>query len=402
MPETGGVSAHHLVRGVAGESNIDGLLMGDHFGVAANLLDEVAEVDRLEVQTGRASALPGDKQEIVDEHRQMLCLLHDPLDRALIFGDTLVGAAQRNLAFAANDGEGSAQLVADIGEECAAGLVNLTQGLVRAAELLGALGHDQFEIGVGVLERLLVTLQVLSHAIEASAEIGELVMTGDGDTVGEVTLGELGGAAQELGKRRAQTPQQEDHEAQRGEDGERGVNLANPLESAQERRGVGIDPDDLGGFVGNGDLDQLVELLVDAALEQVDQLLPGDVGPAAAPELLDLGELVERVLELALDLVETLELDQFRLELVRRNDSELFLGEVPQRGKVRLDHLVEVGGTERFVGHAGEQGVGPGLEQLLTVPRKLELPLELLMGKTRARQVGVGLRHAPISERRRG
>ena len=222
----------------------------------------------------------------------MLCLLNGPLDRALVLCDTLIGTTERNLALAANDGEGSAQLMTDIGEECAARLVNLAQGLVRAAEFLGAFGHDQFEIGVGVLERLLVTLQILSHAIEALAEIGELVVAGDGDTVGEVALGELGGAAQKLGKRRAQTPQEEDHEAQRGEDGERGVNLANPLEPAQERRGVGIDPDDLGGLVGNGDLDQLVELLVNSALEQVDQLLPGDVGPAAAPELLDLGELV--------------------------------------------------------------------------------------------------------------
>ena len=61
--------------------------------------------------------------------------------------------------------------------------------------------------------------------------------------------------------------------------------------------------------------------------------------------------------------------------------------------------LLQIGGAERLVGHAGEQGIGPGLEQLLTVARKLELPLELLMGKARTGQIHVGLRHAPISER---
>ena len=135
--------------------------MGDHLGVAAHLLDEVAEVDRLEVEARRASALTGDEQEIVDEHRQMLCLLDDPLDRALVLGDALIGAAQRDLAFAANDGERRAQLVADVGEEAAARLVDLAQGFVRPAQLLGTLGHDQFEIGVGVLEGLLMALQVL-------------------------------------------------------------------------------------------------------------------------------------------------------------------------------------------------------------------------------------------------
>ena len=60
--------------------------------------------------------------------------------------------------------------------------------------------------------------------------------------------------------------------------------------------GVGVDPHDLGGLVGDRDIDELVQLLVDAALEQRDQGRPGDVGPAAAPQLLDLGKLVEGML----------------------------------------------------------------------------------------------------------
>ena len=47
-------------------------------------------------------------------------------------------------------------------------------------------------------------------------------------------------------------------------------------------------------------------------LSSVDQVLPGDVGPAAAPELLDLGELIQSVLELLLDLLETIELGRIR------------------------------------------------------------------------------------------
>ncbi len=63
----------------------------------------------------------------------MLRLLDDAIDGALIFGDRLVLAAQRDLALAADDGEGRAQLVADIGEEAAPRLVDLAQGFVRPA-----------------------------------------------------------------------------------------------------------------------------------------------------------------------------------------------------------------------------------------------------------------------------
>ncbi len=152
---------------------------------------------------------------------------------------------------------------------------------------------------MGVLQGLLVGLQVSRHAIEALAEIGELVAAGDGDAMGEVALGELAGAAHELGKRRrASRCNRRQHQRERGEDGERGMDLADALEPAQELCRVGVDPDHLGGLVGDADLDQLVQLLIDAAFEQVDQPLPGDVGTAAAPQLLDLVELVQSVLEL--------------------------------------------------------------------------------------------------------
>ena len=93
--------------------------------------------------------------------------------------------------------------------------------------------------------------------------------------------------------------QQEADQRERGEDGERGMDLADALEPAQELRRVGVDPDHFGGLVGDADLDQLVQLLVDAAFEQIDQPLPGDVGTAATAQLLDLVELVQRVLEFA-------------------------------------------------------------------------------------------------------
>ena len=46
------------------------------------------------------------------------------------------------------------------------------------------------------------------------------------------------------------------------------MDLADLLEPAQKLRRIGIDPDDLSGLVGDGDLDELVQLLVDAALQQ--------------------------------------------------------------------------------------------------------------------------------------
>ena len=195
LPEPCRIAAHHLMLVGAGESDVDSLGVGDHARVAAHFLDEIAEVDRLEVEARGAGALAGDEQEIVDQHREMLRLLDDPLDRALVLGDPLIGAAQRDLAFAANDGERRAQLVADVGEKAAPRLVDLAQGFVRLTQLLSALGDDRFEIGVGVLEGLLLALQILRHVIEAVAEIGEFVVAGDGDAISEVTLGEFGRAA---------------------------------------------------------------------------------------------------------------------------------------------------------------------------------------------------------------
>ena len=58
-----------------------------------------------------------------------------------------------------------------------------------------------------------------------------------------------------------------DDQREGGEDGERRMDLADTFEPAQELRRVSIDPDHFGSLVGNGDLDQLVELLVDAAFE---------------------------------------------------------------------------------------------------------------------------------------
>ena len=101
------------------------------------------------------------------------------------------------------------------------------------------------------------------------------------------------------------------------------MDLADALEPAQQLGRVGIDPDDLGGLVGDGDLDQLVELLIDAALQQRDQVLPGDVGPATAPELFDLRQLIQSVLKLLLDLLQTIEFSRLGLELVGPDNGEL-------------------------------------------------------------------------------
>ena len=83
-----------------------------------------------------------------------------------------------------------------------------------------------------VLQCLLVGLQIPRHAIEALAEIGELVAAGDDDAMGEIALGQLAGAAHELCKRRPQALQQEADQRERREDGQRGMDLADALEPA--------------------------------------------------------------------------------------------------------------------------------------------------------------------------
>ena len=179
------------------------------------------------------------------------------------------------------------------------------------------------------------------------------------------------------------------------------MDLADALEPAQELRGVGIDPDDLGGFVGHADLDQLVELLVDAALEQIGQPLPGNIGTAAAAQLLDLAELIERALEFLPDLRQACELSGFGLTFVLADDGELSLGQGLKRREIGIDHLVQIGGAQGPICHSGQQRIGPGLEQLLAMAGELELALELLMGDARARQIAMRPGHAPIGERRR-
>ena len=44
---------------------------------------------------------------------------------------------------------------------------------------------------MGVFQRLLMRLEIAGHAVEALAEIGELVPAGDGDAMGQVAFGKL-------------------------------------------------------------------------------------------------------------------------------------------------------------------------------------------------------------------
>jgi hypothetical protein len=111
-------------------------------------------------------------------------------------------------------------------------------------------------------------LEVAGHAVEALAEIGELVAAGNRDAVRQVAFGKGAGAAQELGERRAEPLQEQHYEGQRQQNGDDGMDLTDPLEPAQEPRRVGVDPINLGGLVGDSDLDKLIELLVDAALQK--------------------------------------------------------------------------------------------------------------------------------------
>ena len=87
--------------------------------------------------------------------------------------------------------------------------------------------------------------------------------------------------------------------------------------------------------------------------------------------------------------------------LFATDDRQFLLGEVLEGRKIGLDDLVEIGRAEGAVRHAGQQRVGPSLEELLAVPGKLKLPLQLFVGDARAREITVRLRYTPIGERRR-
>ena len=57
--------------------------------------------------------------------------------------------------------------MADIGEEGPAGLVDLAQRFVSLAQLFGTLLDDRLQIGVGILQSLLVGLKIGGHGVEA-------------------------------------------------------------------------------------------------------------------------------------------------------------------------------------------------------------------------------------------
>ena len=101
--------------------------------------------------------------------------------------------------------------------------------------------------------------------------------------------------------------------------------MAEALEPTQELRRVRVDPHHFSGLVGDGHLNQLVQLLVDAALEQLDQPSPGNVGTAAAAQLLDLAELVEGVLELLLDLIRRVSSTDFAVRSATSTMASSFL-----------------------------------------------------------------------------
>ena len=114
------------------------------------------------------------------------------------------------------------------------------------------------------------------------------------------------------------------------------MDLADVLEPRKKTRCIGVDPQNFGGLVGDRDLDEPVELLVEAALHQFEQVLPSDVGPAAAAQLLDLVELIERLLEFRLDRCNPFELSGFGRAFVGTDKSKFLLGELFQGGKIGI------------------------------------------------------------------
>src|SRR5262249_38478301 len=125
-PKPRRVTADRVVGAAVSKGNIHGLLVGDHLGVAADFLKQLAQVDRLQVEPRCAGSLTGNEQKIVDQHREALRLLDDALDRLLIGTHLLVRSTQCDLALAADDRERGAQLMADVSEKTAASLVDLT------------------------------------------------------------------------------------------------------------------------------------------------------------------------------------------------------------------------------------------------------------------------------------
>ena len=111
--------------------------------------------------------------------------------------------------------------------------------------------------------------------------------------------------------------------------------------------------------------------------------------------MLNLAELVERVLEFLLDGVEPIELHRFHPALVGADHGELGLGKPLKFGQIGFDDLMQVSCSKGAVADAGQKRIGPGLEQLLAMAGKLQLALEFLVGNARAAEIDVGFGSRP-------
>ncbi len=106
--------------------------------------------------------------------------------------------AERDLRLAADDGRGRPQLMAELGEEQPARLVDLRQLPAARLDLAGARLHLGFQTGVGVRESLALGRDLGVHAIEGPGELLELGKAPDLHRRRRLTPpGPLGGAFQQ-------------------------------------------------------------------------------------------------------------------------------------------------------------------------------------------------------------
>ena len=139
----------------------------------------------------------GEEQQVGDVFAQLHGHFDDAPQDFFVFANVAVAAAQGHFGLAPDDGNGSAQFVADIGEEFPPRLVHALEFGVQLVQFMGALGDFPFQHGASLAQFSLLDFQFLRHLIEVDSQVAKFVTGVECDAVGQVAGGDFVGALQQ-------------------------------------------------------------------------------------------------------------------------------------------------------------------------------------------------------------
>ena len=129
----------------------------------------------------------GEADQVVEQLAQFHRLALDAFQRLALLLRIAAGA-QGDIGFAAQDGQGRAQLVADIGKELGAAAVDIAQAFIGLPQLAGARVDFRAQLFAGFQQAGAMLLDGAGHVVEALRQGGEFVAALQLDAVIEIAL----------------------------------------------------------------------------------------------------------------------------------------------------------------------------------------------------------------------